>query len=151
MASTHPTQSNEISLYKLIHDIYVYLDNCDCLTLEKFELTPTQFRLLSLIDTTEGQRITTLSGRLLMSKSQVTRIVDIMVNNGLVKRTTDPLDRRAKLVVLTKSGQLLRDKLIQEHQNSLIEHFDVFDNDELETLIRLLNTLKQGMEEFLNR
>ena len=120
MSSNHPIQSDEINLYKLLHDIYVYLDNCDCLTLEKFLITPTQFRLLSLIDSIKGQRITSLSGRLLLSKSQVTRIVDIMVNNGLVQRTTDPLDRRAKLIVLTKSGQLLRDKLIQEHQNSLI-------------------------------
>jgi DNA-binding MarR family transcriptional regulator len=151
MASTHPIQSDEISLYKLIHDIYVYLDNCDCLTLEKFELTPTQFRLLSLIDSKKGQRITALSGRLLLSKSQVTRIVDILVNNGLVQRTTDPLDRRAKLIVLTKSGQLLRDKLIQEHQNSLINYFDVFDNDEFETLIRLLNSLKQSMKKYLDR
>lgn len=151
MASTHPIQSDEISLYKLIHDIYVYLDNCDCLTLEKFKLTPTQFRLLSLIDSKKGQRITALSGRLLLSKSQVTRIVDILVNNGLVQRTTDPLDRRAKLIVLTKAGQLLRDKLIQEHQKSLIDYFDVFDNDEVETLIRLLNTLKKSMKEYLDR
>jgi len=151
MSATHPIPSDEKSLYKLIHDIYVYLDHCDYVNLKKYELTPTQFRLLSLIDSTNGKRITTLSGHLLLSKSQVTRIVDVLENFGLVQRSIDPLDRRAKHVVLTESGKVVRDEIIQEHQRSLVDRFSGLDKDELENLIQLLNTLKRSLKNFLNR
>jgi len=150
MYSLNPSGYEEKSLFKLIHDVYVYLDHGDRLILEKFGLTPTQFRLLSLIDSKRGQRLTTLSDRLLRSKSQVTRVVDILEKNSLVQRTIDPRDRRAQHVVLTKSGKSLRDSIGQEHQKSLEALFSILDSDEQHALTHMLDKLKQGMKKFLD-
>ena len=149
MSATDPNNFQEKQLYRLIHDVYVFLDCSDRLTLEKFTLTPTQFRLLSLIDSTNGQRLTSLSDRLLRSKSQVTRIVDILENNGLVQRTVDPQDRRAQQVVLTESGRLMRDSINREHLKALEALFSGLKKNELGTLTQALDKLKQGMVTFL--
>lgn len=150
MSSLDPNGYEKKGLFRLIHDVYVYLDHSDRLILEKFNLTPTQFRLLSLIDSTKGQRLTTLSDRLLRSKSQVTRVIDILEENNIVRRTIDPIDRRAQHVVLTKSGKSLRDRISHEHQESLEELFSILDNDEQHVLTHMLDKLKQGMAQFLD-
>ena len=89
------------SPYRLIHDVYVLLDYGDRLVLDSFGLTPTEFRLLNLIDPDTGQRLTTLSDRLLRSKSQVTRVVDSLEDKDLVKSKNDLDERHAQKVVLT--------------------------------------------------
>ncbi len=150
MSSLNPNGYEEKSLFRLIHDVYVYLDHSDRLILEKFDLTPTQFRLLSLIDSTKGQRLTTLSDRLLRSKSQITRVVDILEKNNIVRRTIDPIDRRAQHVVLTESGKSLRDRISQEHQKSLEALFSILDSNEQHDLTHMLDKLKQGMKKFLD-
>jgi DNA-binding MarR family transcriptional regulator len=149
MPSSNPGGYEEKSLFRLIHDVYVYLDHGDRLILDKFSLTPTQFRLLCLLDSKKGQRLTTLSDRLLRSKSQITRVVDLLENNNIVQRTMDPLDRRAQLVVLTKAGITLRDGISKEHQDSLEKRFDILDENEKQVLTQMLNKLKQGMAKYL--
>lgn len=147
-----PSQANvreENGPYRLIHDVYVLLDYGDRLVLEGFGLTSTQFRLLNLIDSNKGQRLTTLSDRLLRSKSQLTRVVDALEENGLVERTIDPQDRRAQHVVLTKSGQTLREQVNREHQKSLEARLGVLDADQQQTLVNALNKLKYGMSKYL--
>ncbi|RLD08066.1 MAG: hypothetical protein DRI65_03230, partial [Chloroflexota bacterium] len=149
MPSPNPSGYEEKSLFRLIHDVYVYLDHGDRLILNKFSLTPTQFRLLNLIDSKRGQRLTALSDRLLRSKSQITRVVDLLEKNNIVQRTMDPLDRRAQLVVLTKAGITLRDRINKEHQDSLAKRFDILDENEKQGLTQMLNKLKQGVVNYL--
>ena len=149
MLSSNPGGYEEMSLFRLIHDVYVYLDHGDRLILEKYGLTPTQFRLLCLIDSKRGQRLTTLSDRLLRSKSQITRVVDLLEKNNVVQRTMDPLDRRAQLVVLTKAGITIRDRISKEHQDSLAKRFDILDENEKQVLTQMLNKLKKGVANYL--
>ena len=149
MPSSNPGGYEEKSLFRLVHDVYVYLDHSDRLILDKFSLTPTQFRLLCLIDSKRGQRLTSLSERLLRSKSQITRVVDMLEKNNIVQRTMDPIDRRAQHVVLTKTGITLRDRISKEHQDSLAKRFDILDENEKQELTQMLNKLKHGMADFL--
>ncbi|HSS95976.1 MAG TPA: MarR family transcriptional regulator, partial [Terriglobales bacterium] len=85
--------------YRLIHDVYVLLDYGDRQVLNQFGLTSTQYRLLNLIDSSKGRRLSKLGDRLIRSKSQVTRTIDNLEKLGYVKRGDDRTDGRAQLVV----------------------------------------------------
>lgn len=135
--------------YRLLHDVYVLLDYGDRLVLNQFGLTTTQYRLLNLIDSAKGRRLTKLSVRLIRSKSQVTRTMDNLEKMGLVKRREDGSDGRAQLIVLTKKGERLRDQANQEHTKSLQARFGVLDAGEQKLFVSLLGKLQQGMTKYL--
>lgn len=54
----------------------------------------------------EGTRITTLADRLGISKQAVGQLVDDLEELGVVSRTSDPEDGRAKLVRFTDRGRV---------------------------------------------
>ena len=135
--------------YRLIHDVYVLLDYGDRQILNQFGLTSTQYRLLNLIDSLKGRRLSKLGDRLIRSKSQVTRTIDNLEKLGYVKCGDDRTDGRAQLVVLTKKGQGLRDRANQAHAESLDTRFHVLEKSEQTELVNLLDKLKQGMAIYL--
>jgi len=135
--------------YRLVHDVYVLLDYGDRLVLNSFGLTATQYRLLNLIDSTKGRRLTTLSNRLIRSKSQVTRTIDNLEEAGLIKRYSDGSDGRAQLVVLTEKGSRLRDCANREHAKSLQARFGILDHTEQEQLVTLLDKLQLGLSQYM--
>jgi MarR family 2-MHQ and catechol resistance regulon transcriptional repressor len=129
----------------LIHEIYVLSDVCDRQVLTDYNLNSTQFRLLCLLHNEKGQRLTTLSERLIISKSSVTRIVDELEYRGWVKRVADPDDRRAQRVVITSAGTDTRNQISEEHQESLDQRMKCLENLELEQLEELLDKLRVGL------
>lgn len=61
--------------------------------------------LVQLVEAPERRlRMTELAGRVLLSRSGLTRLVDRMVRDGLLRREQDPLDARGVLAVLTDTG-----------------------------------------------
>src|SRR3990172_2936681 len=123
--------------YRLIHDIYVQLDDGDRRVLRQFGLTTSQYAILKLLDPEAGRRPIDLSGTLLRARSTITRLIDQMEKTGLVQRVADPDDRRSQLVVLTPDGAALRDRACKAHDQSLVERFeriDAADRQQLNTL-----------------
>jgi DNA-binding MarR family transcriptional regulator len=149
MAISHSAVREQKHPYRLVHDVYVLLDYGDRLVLSSFGLTTTQYRLLNLIDSSKGRRLTTLSVRLIRSKSQVTRTIDNLEKLGLIKRSSDGSDGRAQLVILTKKGERLRDQANREHTKSLQARFGILDPEEQEQLVGLLDKLQRGMTEYM--
>ncbi len=52
----------------------------------------------------DGTRLTTLADRAAMSRPSMLELVDELESKGYVRRQPDPEDRRAKLIVPTKTG-----------------------------------------------
>jgi DNA-binding MarR family transcriptional regulator len=57
----------------------------------------------------EGTRLTELARRASMSKQAMGELVDQCTELGLVERTADPSDRRARIVRFTPAGQVWLD------------------------------------------
>ncbi len=131
--------------YRLIHDIYVLLNDGDRRVLETFGVTISQYALVMLLNTTEGTRLTTLSRRLLLSKSTITRLVDQLEPMGLVRRIDDPEDRRAQRVSLTAAGADYRQMVERAHSISLAERFGVLTEAEQAQFVALLSKLREGL------
>jgi len=149
MSDTSPRHYIRTNPYRLVHDVYVLLDYGDRLILDRFKLSSTQFRVLNLLKTDPGQRLTQLSDRVLRSKSQLTRIIDALETKGLIQRIGDQGDRRAQLIVLTKAGKAMQDQANREHADSLAARFGVLDQAEQKDLVALLDKLRHGMANYL--
>ena len=70
-------------------------------------ITLTQCHLLTEIGWAGAATLNTLSERLGVDKSTMSRNIDILVTGGLVSRTTDPDNRRAVTIMLTDEGRQL--------------------------------------------
>jgi len=131
--------------YRMIRDIYVLLEDGDRRVLNRFNLTPSQYEVLSLLDIEESQRLTMLSERLLCARSTITRIIDQLEQAGLVRRITDADDRRAQRVMLTPAGAALLQRARSSHRDSLVSRISVLSEGENRQLDQLLNKLHRGL------
>jgi MarR family 2-MHQ and catechol resistance regulon transcriptional repressor len=86
--------------------------------LDRWEISPSQFNVLNLASLTEdGLTQSELSRKLIMHRSNLTGLVDRLEQRSLVKRRSEPGDRRAWRIVLTIKGKkLLAEILPQYHQ-----------------------------------
>lgn len=74
-------------------------------------ITLTQCHLLTEIGWAGAASLNTLSERLGVDKSTMSRNIEILVTDGLVSRTTDPDNRRAVTIMLTDAGRQLFDQV----------------------------------------
>ena len=79
--------------------------------------------LVHLENATDGLGMTELANRILASKSGLTRVIDRMEADGLVRRERPPEDRRVVKVFLTPAGRnTLQDARDVRHRG-IQEHF----------------------------
>lgn len=128
--------------YRLIHDIYILLDAGDRHVLNRFNLTKSQYRILTLLDLEHGQRLTTLSDRMLCARSTITRLIDQMEAAGLVHRIDDPEDRRAQRVALTPDGAALCGQARVVHEASLEQRMNGIPESDHHLLLSLLERIR---------
>ena len=73
-------------------------------TLAPWDINPSQFRALRVLNRHGAIRLSDLSGRLHIAPRSATEVVDALEARSLVERQPDPSDRRATLVELTGHG-----------------------------------------------
>lgn len=76
------------------------------------EITPEQWIVLARLWQRDRRTVSELSESTLRDRPTMSRIVDCMEANGLVTRTVDNKDARARIVALTRKGKSLRKKLV---------------------------------------
>ncbi|MEV4318859.1 MarR family transcriptional regulator [Actinocrispum sp. NPDC049592] len=82
-----------------------------------------------------------LSTALGLDKTTMTAVLDRLESQGLIQRTPDPNDRRARIPVLTEAGREQQakvfDKLMQV-EHAMVAHLDRGEVDKLKELLRKL-------------
>jgi len=100
--------------------------------------------LVHLEDATEGLRMNELAGRILSSKSGLTRVIDNMDKAGLVRRERPEDDRRTVLVFITPDGLATLRSARECHHASIQAHFaEHLDNDQLAALKNALEHIRE--------
>lgn len=112
--------------------------------LRRQQVTAAQFNaLLVLRDAgAGGLRMGEIGRRLVVTKSNVTGLVDRLEQQGLARRTARP-DRRATCVSITDAGVALLDGIIPQHTQWLAELTRGLTPAEKRTLIGLLTKLRR--------
>lgn len=103
--------------------------------------------LLSIADT-PGRRIRMrqLADRVVLSKSGVTRLIDRLVEDGLVERCATPDDARGAEAVLTELGLDRLRRASRTHLRGIAEHFlAVIDEDDLGAIERSMLAVAEGV------
>jgi len=91
----------------------------------------TWFDALAQLRMAPGQRLTMgqLATALLFSKSGLTRLIDRMVEAGLVQRVARPGDRRSLHIALTDAGEEKFRQALPIHLNHVKRHFAAYIED----------------------
>jgi DNA-binding MarR family transcriptional regulator len=133
----HPVAPSE-ELLDLLHDV---LRNARRDASERLgdAITPGQLRLLRTLDRMgRPRRLGELAEALDVAPRSVTSKVDQAADDGWVRRVPDPDDRRATLVELTDAGRERLDAVASSREAGVRARLDALDDDEQQTLLRLL-------------
>lgn len=82
--------------------------------LKPYKLSAVQFNLLMLAayqNNGKGISQVEISKHLIASASNITKVVEKSVKEGLIKRTVNPASRRENIICITKKGQTLINKV----------------------------------------
>ena len=111
-----------------------------------FGLPQAELKCLMLF---QGERYLTVKGlaqQMDVAKSRVTKIIDGLINKGLVDRMNDPRDARIRLISLTSKGQKKSDEiglfLKEIHEKILLQ----MDQKERKAVLSSLELLRSCME-----
>ena len=111
-----------------------------------FDVTLPRFDVMAaLYDAPEGLSMGQVSRRLMVSNGNVTGIVERLDREGLVRRRTNPDDRRSPLVRLTASGRTAFEEMAEAHEGWISSMLSGLSEEEVEQLKYLLGKAKRSV------
>ncbi len=122
--------------------VYHQIQQAAAAQLRDHGLTLAQFDVLAQVGAAEGLTQQELADRLLVTKSNVSQLLDRMAAAGLVERS--PAGRVCRLA-LTDRGRTLRAEMLPLHERLIASRFDVLGADDRATLHRLLREMDQAL------
>ena len=145
VAEPMSTDVNAVLVFNVLRT-HSYLSPFLDADLRRRHLTAAQFNTLLVLRAAgpEGLRMGEIGERLVVTKSNVTGLVDRLEKKGLVERGNQA-DRRATAVRLTEDGAGLLERAIPTHIKLLSELTDCLTTEEKRQLIRLLTKLRRRL------
>ncbi len=108
-----------------------------------YDLTSQQYNVLSILhDAGEPLSTSDILQQMIEKNAGVSRLVDRLINKGLVEKRSNAKDKRLIDVVLTPKGELLYQEVTQNLAGVDVAYSDLTE-EESETLIRLLRKIKE--------
>ena len=109
-------------------------------------VSPNQMLALLSLNLFPRSNMTQLASRLMVSKQQLTKIVDVLVEKKLVQRLSDENNRRLVLLELTEAGQQLVQTMLCLQAAKSAQLFSDITPEERENLMQALNLLERVLE-----
>jgi DNA-binding MarR family transcriptional regulator len=100
---------------------------------EEFNITVEQFHILRRIHK-GSDSVSKLADAKQISRPAISRVVDVMVNKGLVTRSQDPADRRYVRLALTNEGKTLLEAIFGKNRDWMAGRLASLEEDELKTI-----------------
>ena len=111
-----------------------------------FNVTLPQFDVLSQLQREpDGLRLGELSRRLMVTKGNLTGLIDTLVGAGFVVREAVPGDRRVQIVRMTKAGATLFSHMAKAHEGWLADLLGGLSDPTLGSLIAELEQVKKSI------
>lgn len=114
--------------------------------MDRYDLTMPQFNILRILRGAKGEiNVNTVKERMIEKSPNTTRLMDKLIDKGLIERSRCLEDRRVVFVKITKNGLSLLDEIDKcMDVNSLIE--TKLSDKEAEILSDLLDKVRLGYE-----
>jgi DNA-binding MarR family transcriptional regulator len=113
-------------------------------------ISPSQFNILRILRGARPQpvKISDIAGRMVTRDPDVTRLVDRLIKQGLVRRERDEADRRVVLVEITAAGLALLARLDQPVLEYVESALAGLKPQQLRALDTLLNEVRAGIKPY---
>ena len=108
-------------------------------------ITISQFGILEALLHIGPQNQRELGKKILKSGGNITLVIDNLEKRGFVTRETDPNDRRAVIISLTRDGEKFIEDYFPVHLQKIVDEFSVLSPEELTELARICK--KVGIQE----
>ena len=118
--------------------------------LRAHDLTIAQFDVIAQVGGNEGMTQQELAGALLVTKGNVTQLLDRLEARGLIERRTEP-GRRGNRLYLTDAGWRLNRAAVPEHEALVRDLFAGLSGDNARTMNRLLRQLDRSLDERMSQ
>ena len=123
--------------------VYQKIDHRSAETMRKHCLSVSRFDVLNHAGTPEGRTQQDLAKSLLVTKGNITQLIDAMEKEGLLERRRDG---RTKRIYLTGEGKCTRERLVALQESEIAADLSALDEEEMQTLIRLLRKLDRSLK-----
>lgn len=125
-------------------DIFHQITACH---LASFGLSRSTFNILILLHhgPEEGMQLHELGELLLVSRANVTGLIDHLEHKKLVVRIVDMADRRARFAKITATGSKLVNEISPLHNETVRVLLDDVSTEDKEVLIRLLKKVRNSL------
>lgn len=110
-----------------------------------FGMTRSQWQVLTHLAKCEGSNQGHLAEILDVEPITLARLIDKLEKAGLIERRSDPNDRRARLLYLTPAAGPMRERALDSAARTRAEATEGFSEEELTTLIALLDRVKNNL------
>lgn len=142
-----PTKEQLVQWRVFLETAYALIDILDAeLQVERGITLGWYDALVHLEEAGDGLRMNELAGRILLSKSGLTRVIDRMEEAGLVRRERPPDDRRVVKVFITPAGLETLQSARVVHRRGIQEHFvQHLEPSELAALAHALENVRDNV------
>ncbi len=113
--------------------------------MERAGTTPARARLLMALQCPAGTQMSEVGARLGVTPRNVTKLVDGLEDEGLLKREPHPHDRRATLLRLTEKGLLVSRESMGANCATAAQLYERLSATERRDLARILRKLLDGL------
>lgn len=141
-----PNKDQALRLRDLIADVLQCCQERMLFESKTFDLPQAELKCLTLFRNEHYLTAKDIAVRLEVCKSRVTKVVNGLLEKGLVERVSDPRDGRVKLISLTGTGRVkmaeLDDFVGKVHQRLLLE----IEPQQRTTVLGSLELLRSSME-----
>jgi MarR family transcriptional regulator, 2-MHQ and catechol-resistance regulon repressor len=132
----------------LFAEAFVGLKTRFAAQLEQYRLSEVEFEVLMRLARSPRRRLrmTELAGQTSLSTSGVTRVIDRMERDGLVRREACPTDRRSSYAVVTDNGLERLDEVLPGHLELIQQWFIAqLEPGQLDQFLDSLRTLRDAL------
>ena len=112
---------------------------------EGFNLTPEHWAVLNCLWENEGATQTEIAERIAKDKTNLTRILDVMERNGLIRRDKNETDRRSYRISLTQKAWDMKDGLIAVAERVSAASTRSMSAGDKREIIRLMNIINDNL------
>jgi DNA-binding MarR family transcriptional regulator len=113
---------------------------------EKGTMSYARLKLLGMLHVKGPMIMSELGARLDVSARNITKLVDALEHEGLVRRVAHCSDRRATVIETTPEGSKVGEKVWGEHRKAMATLFDELSEDDRADLLRAVTRLHAVLE-----
>lgn len=115
-------------------------------TANGFHITPEQWGVMSALWENDGIHQSLLAENSSKDRHNLTRILNRLEKDKLIRREHDLEDLRLQKIYLTEDGKALKERLIPIVTNFLEQAIDGLDQEDLDSMKRILSILIENIE-----